>query len=240
MIVQACLNGSRAIGFHHRLPLTSEDIANEGASCIAAGAAELHLHPRGATGKESLAAVDSTILSLRRACPGTLIGVSTGAWIENDEVHTRNCIAQWNELPDYASVNLSERDAPGVIELLRRRGIGVEAGLASVADAERLVNLPGHRPVLRILIEIEEQDLGVARQVAATGTRPSRFAATHPAARRRCDSMALCRACASATLVDTGRVGGRQASPGRNNSIRQCHACDRRIGDVPRLTAMCA
>jgi uncharacterized protein (DUF849 family) len=168
MIVQACLNGSRAMGFHHRLPLTSEDIANEGASCIAAGAAELHLHPRGAAGKESLAAVDTTILSLRRACPGTLIGVSTGAWIENDEVHTRNCIAQWNELPDYASVNLSERDAPAVIELLQRRRIGVEAGLASVADAERLVELPDHRPFLRILIEIEEQDLGVARQVAAS------------------------------------------------------------------------
>ena len=105
MIVQACLNGSRTIGFHQRLPLTSEDIANEGASCIAAGAGELHLHPRGASGKESLAAIDVTVLSLRRACPGTLIGVSTGAWIENDEVHTRDCIAQWNELPDYASVN---------------------------------------------------------------------------------------------------------------------------------------
>jgi uncharacterized protein (DUF849 family) len=166
MIVQACLNGSRTIGFHQRLPLTSEDIANDGASCIAAGAAELHLHPRGARGKESLAAVDTTVLSLRHACPGTLIGVSTGAWIENDAVHTRDCIAQWNELPDYASVNLSERDAPAIIELLGRRGIAVEAGLASVADAERLVQLPGARPVLRILIEIDEQHLGVARQVA--------------------------------------------------------------------------
>src|ERR1700690_1892600 len=181
MIVQACLNGSRPLGFPQRLPLSSEAIANEGASSIAAGAGELRLHPRGATGKESLAAVDTTILSLRRACPGTLIGVSTGAWIENDEAHTRNCIAQWNELPDYASVNLSERDAPAVIELLRRRGIGVEAGLASVADAERLVKLPGARPVLRILIEIEEQELGVARQVASNITallEPARFLLT--------------------------------------------------------------
>ena len=166
MIVQACLNGSRTSGFHRRLPLTLEDVANDGASCIAAGAAELHLHARGATGKESLAAVDSTVLALRRACPGTLIGVSTGAWIENDEDRTRNSIARWKELPDYASVNLSERDAPAVIELLRHRGIGIEAGLASVADAERLINLPDHSRVLRILIEIEEQDQGAARQVA--------------------------------------------------------------------------
>jgi uncharacterized protein (DUF849 family) len=166
MIVQACLNGSRTSRFHRRLPLTSEEIADDSASCVAAGAAELHLHPRGVTGKESLAAVDTTILAVRRACPGTLIGVSTGAWIENDEDQTRNCIARWNELPDYASVNLSERDAPTVIELLRHRGIGIEAGLASIADAERLVRLPDHGRVLRILVEIEEQDQGVARQVA--------------------------------------------------------------------------
>ena len=126
MIVQPCLNGSRTIGFHQRLPLTSEDIANEGASCIAAGAAELHLHPRGATGKESLAAVDTTVLSLRRACPGTLIGVSTGAWIESDEVHTRNCIAQWNELSDYASVNLSERGAPAACRAVGAKLVGRE------------------------------------------------------------------------------------------------------------------
>jgi uncharacterized protein (DUF849 family) len=59
-----------------------------------------------------------------------------------------------------------EHDAPAVMELLRHRGVGTEAGLASVADAERFVELPGHGRVLRILIEIEEQALGAARQVA--------------------------------------------------------------------------
>ena len=135
----------------------------------------------------------------------TLIGVSTGAWIENDEVHTRNCIAQWNELPDYASVNLSERDAPAVIELLRRRGIGVEAGLASVADAERFVRAPWSPPGFAGP-DRNQADLGVARQVAASIAAVLNRAGLrrpHPAARRRCDSMALCRACASATLVDT-------------------------------------
>ena len=71
----------------------------------------------------------------------------------------------WNELPDYASVNLSEPDASAVMKLLRRRGIGIEAGLASVVDAERFVNLSDHDQVFRILIEIEEQDLGVGREV---------------------------------------------------------------------------
>ena len=65
-------------------------------------------------------------------------------------------------LPDYASVNLSEPDAPQVMELMRSAGVGIEAGLATVEDAERFIALADHDKVLRILIEIEEQDLNAA------------------------------------------------------------------------------
>jgi uncharacterized protein (DUF849 family) len=166
MIVQACLNGARRGDFHPHLPLNAEAMARDGASCVAAGAAELHIHPRGLHGQESLAAVDATIPAVRRACPNTLVGVSTGAWIENDAEQTRNAITGWNALPDYASVNLSEPDAPAVMELLRQRGVGIEAGVASVADAERFLNFPDHGLVLRILIEIGEQDMAAARKTA--------------------------------------------------------------------------
>jgi uncharacterized protein (DUF849 family) len=159
MIVQACLNGARNSNFHHQLPLTPEAMARDGASCIAAGAAELHVHPRGFHGRESLAAVDVTLMAIRRVCPNTLVGVSTGAWIVNDQEETRNAIAGWKELPNYASVNLSEPDAPAVMELLRQRQVGIEAGIASVADAERFLGLSDHGQVFRILIEIGEQDL---------------------------------------------------------------------------------
>ncbi|CAN7446694.1 3-keto-5-aminohexanoate cleavage protein [Mesorhizobium sp. LjRoot246] len=162
MIVQACINGARPRDFHPRLPLTAEAMASDAAACVAAGAAELHIHPRGADGRESLAAVDTTVLAVRRACPGTLIGVSTGAWIENDVERTRAAIAGWRELPDYASANLSEADAPAVMELLRQRGVGIEAGLATVADAERFVALSDHDRILRILIEIDIPDLSAA------------------------------------------------------------------------------
>ncbi len=136
MIVQACINGARDPAFHPALPLTPDAMARDSAACVAAGAAEVHLHARGPDGRESLtpAAMDATVRAVRRACPGTLIGVSTGAWIERDEKRTLAAIDGWRELPDYASVNLSEPDAPAVIERLRRRGVGVEAGLASVAD----------------------------------------------------------------------------------------------------------
>ncbi|MEO5757360.1 MAG: 3-keto-5-aminohexanoate cleavage protein [Mesorhizobium sp.] len=179
MIVQACINGARPRDFHPRLPLDAQAMADDAAACVAAGAAELHIHPRGADGQESLAAVDATLLAVRRSCPGMLIGVSTGAWIENDAGRTRKAIAGWRELPDYASVNLSEADAPEVMNLLRQRGVGIEAGLATVADAERHVSLAGHERVLRILIEIDIQDLpgaleeahGIAAVLARAGLR---------------------------------------------------------------------
>lgn len=164
MIVQACLNGSRPGGYHEQLPITAEAIAQDGLQCIVAGASELHIHPRGPRGGESLLAVDDTILAVRTACPGTLVGVSTGAWIENDPDKTRACIAGWRELPDYASVNLSEPDALAVMDLLTRRKVGIEAGLASVEDAERLVAVPDRGRVFRILIEVAEQDLTAAQE----------------------------------------------------------------------------
>jgi uncharacterized protein (DUF849 family) len=162
MIVQACINGARPREFHPRLPLTAQTMASDAAACVAAGAAELHIHPRSIDGRESLAAVNATVLAVRQACPGTLVGVSTGAWIENDVERTRTAIGGWRELPDYASVNLSEADAPAVMELLRNRGVGIEAGLATVADAERFVGLADHSRVLRILIEIDIPDLPAA------------------------------------------------------------------------------
>ena len=161
MIVQACLNGARSPDYHPRLPVTVEAIVEEAVAAVTAGAAELHLHVRGPDGAESLApaAVDATVAALRPRLPGTLIGVSTGAWIERDDDCRLAMIAGWHELPDHASVNLSEGGAPAVIEQLHRRGVGVEAGLASAADAERLVRLGLAPLALRILIEIEEQAL---------------------------------------------------------------------------------
>ena len=162
------MNGARDVDFHPALPLKVEAMARDGASCVAAGAAELHLHPRGPDRRESLGptAMNATVLALRRACPGTLIGVSTAEWIERDEARTLASIDAWDELPDYASINLGEHAAPAVMEKLRRCGIAIEAGLACVADAERLVKLDFGKRVLRILIEICEQNIGEALTVA--------------------------------------------------------------------------
>lgn len=180
MIVQACLNGARPHDFHPRLPISIKAIALDAAACVAAGAAELHIHSRGVDGTESLTAVDQVIAAVRKVCPGTLVGVSTGAWIEIDAARTCAAIEGWRELPDHASVNLSEPDAPKVMQILRDKGVGIEAGLASARDAERLIGLSLHDRVLRYLIEPGEQDLAEAIRVvedttavlARAGARP--------------------------------------------------------------------
>jgi hypothetical protein len=67
-----------------------------------------------------------------------LNGISTGAWIEKSDDRLLEYVARWSVLPDYASVNLSEKNTPALIERLHRLGVAVEAGLAQPTDARRL------------------------------------------------------------------------------------------------------
>ena len=160
MIVQACLNGDHPAGYHPNLPVTIEALVEDGRQVINAGASELHIHVRDHKGFESLHPdrVDATIRALRAQLPGTLVGISTGAWIEKDDDRLLACIDTWKVLPDYASVNLSEKVAPALFEKLHRLGIGIEAGLAQAEDAARLLELGLARFALRILVEVGEQE----------------------------------------------------------------------------------
>ncbi|WP_353050902.1 3-keto-5-aminohexanoate cleavage protein [Rahnella sp. CG8] len=101
----------------------SDEIIADVLACVAAGAAEIHVHPRSETGTESLWAVDTTVNAIRRVCPGTLIGVSTGGWIEGCTENTKSAIFAWKLKPDYASVNLSETDSAEIVNLLCERHI---------------------------------------------------------------------------------------------------------------------
>jgi uncharacterized protein (DUF849 family) len=160
MIVQACLNGAREASFHPAVPVTAEAIARDAVATVAAGAAELHIHVRDEGGRETLRPeiVDLTIEKLRRACPGAPIGVSTGDWIEKDDGRRRDFIRNWSVLPDYASVNLVEADCAVVIEHLKKRGIGIEAGIWTAADAARCLELNLPARALRLLFEINQQE----------------------------------------------------------------------------------
>ena len=158
-MLQACLNGARGRDFNHAVPITPQELARDAAACRAAGADEFHIHPRNANGAESFAAEDiaAALRAVRASVPGVLVGISTREGIMADPAARQRAFQAWQVLPDYVSVNLSEADAPEVIRLMLKRGIGIEAGLATVADAERYVALPEAAACLRVLIEIEEQ-----------------------------------------------------------------------------------
>ena len=167
-MLQACLNGARGRDFNHAVPLTPHELARDAAACRAVGANEFHLHPRNAKGAESFAAEDiaAALRAVRSSVPGAPIGISTREGIMADPAARQHAFQKWDVLPDYVSVNLSEADAPDVIRLMLKRGIGIEAGLATVADAERYVVLLEADACLRVLIEIDEQESAAAFRVA--------------------------------------------------------------------------
>lgn len=167
-MLQACLNGFRGHDYNPAVPLTPEDLARDVAACVAVGANEFHIHPRNAKGAESFAAEDigEALKAVRSSVPGVPVGISTREGIMADPAARQRAFSAWQVLPDYVSVNLSEVDAPEVIRLMLERGVGIEAGLATVADAERYVALPEAASCLRILIEIEEQESAAALRVA--------------------------------------------------------------------------
>jgi uncharacterized protein (DUF849 family) len=160
-MLQACLNGARLRSAHPAVPLTAEELARDAAAVVRAGARELHVHPRGADGAESLEARDiaAALHAISLAAPGTPVGVSTRSPIRPGGRARHALMRAWSALPDYVSVNLIEEDAPEVIALMTAMEVRVEAGLWSPADAARFVALPDPGACLRVLIEINEQNL---------------------------------------------------------------------------------
>ena len=151
--LQATLNGDLTKAAHPAVPVSIEELARDAAACVAAGARAIHLHPRDPQGRERLDAeiVDVVVVRVREAC-GVPVGVSTEAWIEPDLARRIALVEAWRA-PDYASVNLSEPGATEVMVALIQTGVGIEAGVWTVEDAERLAASGLATQVTRILVE---------------------------------------------------------------------------------------
>lgn len=167
-MLQACLNGSRTRDFHAATPFSPDELASDARAVIAAGADELHIHVRSSDGKESLHPDDvtATLAAVRTSVPGVAVGLSTGWWIPPKGRARQDHIKAWTALPDYVSINLIEEDSSDVIALVLSKGIGVEAGIWSVADAEKFIADPNARACLRVLIEINEEDFSAGLAAA--------------------------------------------------------------------------
>jgi uncharacterized protein (DUF849 family) len=153
VLLQASLNGDLTTAAHAAVPVSAEELARDAVACVEAGAGAIHLHPRDGDGRERLEAdvVDAVVRRVRDAC-GVPVGVSTGAWIEPDLERRLALVRAWRA-PDFTSVNLSEPGAGPVMRAVLDAGVGIEAGVWSVDDAERLAASGLGARVTRILVE---------------------------------------------------------------------------------------
>jgi len=134
-LLEAALNGDRR---HPATPRTRGDIAAQAATAVAAGAAAVHLHVFD-EGRQTLEAgpCAQTLRTVRAACPGIPISLSTSAEIESDPWRRLALVGEWTEFPDLVSANQGEAGIVELCELLLAHGVGIEAGLLSLADARR-------------------------------------------------------------------------------------------------------
>jgi len=168
--IKVCLNGGRGRDAHPAIPLTPSELASAAVRAVAVGAEAVHLHPRDENGAESLQAEDvgAAVAAVRQACGNVPVGVSTGLWItDGDPAARRAAVTEWAGLPgparpDFASVNVSEPGCVDLTGLLQAAGIGVEAGVWSVADAIEVASIRPRQGWLRVLVEIIDVPLADA------------------------------------------------------------------------------
>ena len=154
-LLQAALNGSRPPAEHPAVPRTPDQLAAEARAAVDAGAQVLHLHPYDAEGAETLTAdpYAAALRAVRAACPSVPLSLSTSAGIETDPRRRLDLVASWNELPDLVTANQGESGILELCEHLIARGVGIEAGLLSVADAEAFARSVIADRCVRALVE---------------------------------------------------------------------------------------
>ncbi|MGJ7416042.1 3-keto-5-aminohexanoate cleavage protein [Streptomyces cinereoruber] len=168
-MLQVCLNGPRGRAESPALPVTPGQLARAARAAVAAGAENIHLHPKDSEGRDTLeaAAVAAAVSAVRATVPGVPVGVTTGSWASSDPGERIARIAAWTVLPDHASVNWHEDGAREVAGILLERGVGVEAGIFSGAGAARaFLDWPDAPRVLRVLVEVTETGAQEAVEVA--------------------------------------------------------------------------
>ncbi len=171
-MLQVCLNGTRKPAEHPALPVSPAELAAEAVAAVAAGAQDVHLHPKSPDGTDSLEpdVVAAAVRAVRDALPTAVrVGVTTGAWAEPDPALRLALVRGWTVLPDHASVNWHEDGAEELAAALLDRGVGVEAGIFSGEHvAGRFVASPLASRVLRVLAEVTDPDPATATGAAET------------------------------------------------------------------------
>jgi uncharacterized protein (DUF849 family) len=180
VLVQAALNGGTTRAQHAAVPVTAQELAAQARAAAEAGAGALHLHPRDASGAQTLepaqvlAAVAAT-----RAATGLPVGVTTGIWtVEGDVTRRLSLVARWAgpDRPDYASINMNEPGTEELADLLTGLGIEIEAGVWTPEDARLLGAATFRTRILRVLMEpVDRAPAGAVATAAAAAAELARL-----------------------------------------------------------------
>ncbi|MFJ3228551.1 3-keto-5-aminohexanoate cleavage protein [Streptomyces sp. NPDC086783] len=167
-MVQVCVNGTRGAADGAVVPMSPGALADSAAGAVAAGASDVHVHPKSPCGQDTLSAkAVAAVLEAIRSRVGVPVGVTTGAWSEPDPAARVARIRAWTVLPDHASVNWHEPGAEEVAAALLDRGVGVEAGIWSGTEgAARFAASPLAGRVLRVLAEVTDPSPATAPDTA--------------------------------------------------------------------------
>ncbi|MFD0385644.1 3-keto-5-aminohexanoate cleavage protein [Streptomyces stramineus] len=181
-MLQVCLNGSRSRVACAHLPITPHEMATAARAAVAAGAQDVHLHPKDRDGADTLdsTAVAAALEAVRAAVPGIPVGVTTGAWAAPDPGARAAQVRSWTVLPDHASVNWHEDGATEVATALLDRGVGIEGIYSGTPAARRFLSWPHADRVLRVLAEITDTSPQTAVRAAADLLDELRPGATSP------------------------------------------------------------
>ncbi len=156
-MVQCALNGDYTRADHPQVPVSLDELVADSVACWAAGAISVHLHPNRTDQIGTLAAPvhDAVVSAVRTAVPGLEISGSTAEGIDIGDATDRvAAVRAWRSPPDVVSLNLAEEGAFELGDALIDCGIGIEAGLFTLADADRLLDAPWVASVHRVLVEM--------------------------------------------------------------------------------------
>ena len=168
-LLQVAVNGSRRPDEHPSIPRTTGELAAAARDSVDAGAQVLHLHAYDERGVESLEAeaCAAALRVVRRVCPGVPISLTTSADIEPDPERRQRLVDSWTELPEVVTANQGEEGIASLCEALLSCGVGIEAGLLELADADAFLASGLASRMTRVLVEPLDADPGEAVAHAA-------------------------------------------------------------------------
>jgi uncharacterized protein (DUF849 family) len=155
-LLEAALNGSRE---HPAVPRTPAQLARDAKACVKAGARVLHIHAFEA-GAQTLAPgpCAAAVQAVHLACPGIPVSLTTFAEIEPDPRRRLRMIRSWSVLPELVTANQGEEGIVELSEYLIGRGVGIEAGILTVEDAQAFVRTGLADRCVRVLFEPLDAD----------------------------------------------------------------------------------